>query len=207
MIIETDLAGHFIQWKPNPNTLSENNLFGSLIDVIKEATEDQEELEQLESLTGDSLITVYHATDKDTAESFLKDGIVAEEKPKNKEQAKYHAEAKYGPQKGLSTGLYVGIDPEAITEFGEVIVSVKVPKSSISAPPEKSTEGVISPMRALMANDAVVQGDIPPESVKMLELYPESSKFEQDQPTQNIRPADKTHGREHADPMQYAVPE
>jgi len=133
---------------------------GTLYDpVSRTPVSSKDVLKALEAMRpskrGGPKITVYHATDRKTADSFLRRGF----SPKTKRK---FTSANYGPGKGIDQGLYVGATVRDVWSYGPVVLAVKVPKSLLRVPTELSQSGHTDPMKALKSHDgAVVLKSIP----------------------------------------------
>lgn len=111
-------------------------------------------------LTGN--ITVYTATDKEKAKTFLRRGSIPNLKPKSRVQ-------EYAPGRGLDEGLYVGDSISSVQSYGPVVMSVTVPKSWLEVPTELAQLGYKDPVRALHSHDgAVITKRIPAKAFKVM---------------------------------------
>jgi hypothetical protein len=118
--------------------------------------------EEEDTLPG-GYITVYHATDKRTAQGFLKRGAIPEMKPRPR------VPMDYAPGKGIDVGLYVGHSARAVNSYGPVVLSVDVPKKWLEVPTELSQLGYRDPMKALHEHDgAIIKKRIPAKAFKVV---------------------------------------
>lgn len=96
-------------------------------------------------------IKVYHATDRSTANSLLKRGLVPETKPRPMTD-----DFEFAPGVGIDIGLYVGLSPRDVNGYGHVILEVVVPKKFLEVPTESAQLGVTDPMQALKQHDGAI---------------------------------------------------
>ncbi len=120
-----------------------------------------------DDLPDDADVWVFTATDDETANKFLKEGVRVGGKPSNLARERFEAgeEAHFAPGRGLSPHLYVGSDPLNVDGYGRRILAVKVKKGSIKVSPEQATLGNKSPGDAISLSDAVVDADIPKDNI------------------------------------------
>lgn len=86
-------------------------------------------------------ITVYHATDRETADRLLREGVIPQLKPTNLAMLRHEAGeyAEFAPGRGISRGFYVA-DADIAKGFGRVLLELHVPESFIELPPEQQQE-------------------------------------------------------------------
>jgi len=87
--------------------------------------------------------TVYHATNHDTAEFMLKNGVIPQMKPWTLAARRFAAGeyAEFQPGAGVERGIYVGSAPHVVSGFGHVILAMKVPKQWVKVPAELKALG------------------------------------------------------------------
>jgi len=133
-------------------------------DVVEELAKlmGEEEVSEEDKLPG-GYITVYHATDRSTAQEFLKRGAIPEMKPRPR------VPMEYAPGRGVDVGLYVGHSAKAVDSYGPVVLSVAVPKKWLEVPTELSQLGYKDPLRALHEHDgAIIKKRIPASAFKVV---------------------------------------
>lgn len=144
-----------------------------------------EQQKKLEALPDDAVIWAYHATDKKTAEQFLREGIDTSKKPMN--LARWRLESgsddpvEFAPGRGLAAGLTVGGIPQDVSGYGRVILAIKTTKKNIETSPEALELGNKSGMAALAISDAQIKGRIRPRDLVLISdsgTYPESGHKE-----------------------------
>jgi hypothetical protein len=125
----------------------------------------KEEEPDVEDKLPGGYITVYHATDRNTARVLLKRGAVPETKPRPRESMDY------APGRGIDVGLYVGHSVQAVNSYGSVVLSVNVPKKWIEVPTELSQLGYKDPAQALKSHDgAIIRKRIPADAFQVVLL-------------------------------------
>jgi hypothetical protein len=113
-------------------------------------------------------VTVHHATDAETAEKILKDGLIPELKPHTLASERYASgeDATFSPGAGLSRGTYVA-EPGKAESYGRVVLEMKIPKSYLEVSPEQATLGVTDAGESLKTHDgAIISKAIPPEAIR-----------------------------------------
>lgn len=125
---------------------------------------------RIDALPDNTEIWVHHATDPTTAKIFLEEGINTSQKPHNLARMRYEEGeyAEFAPGRGLSPGLTVGATPQGVSGYGRVNLAIKIRKGDLKVSPEQEALGVTSPGQALVAEDAYVEGFIPPENIIVL---------------------------------------
>ena len=118
-------------------------------------------------------IVVYHATTPEAAEILLSQGFNPAVKPQkpptiidNENVAKMLGKnvgdpLDYEPGRGMGKGLYVGVQPRALSQFGDIVLSVQIRVGDLSSPPERPR---LSPIRALLVNDGYINKPVPASS-------------------------------------------
>lgn len=115
------------------------------------------------------VITVYHSTDRATADRLLQDGVIPQIKPSNLAMERYEAGeyAEFAPGRGVSRGIYVGSDPRGTSGYGAVTLELEVPQRWLQVSPEQAALGEKDPMRALRTEDgAVIMHAVPPDAIR-----------------------------------------
>lgn len=125
----------------------------------------------------DDVVELYHATDPDTAARMVEQGIrpggkIARDPTIIQDEAVAQMLGKrvgdpldYEPGRGLSQGFYVGANPEALSQYGDAVVGVRVRLGDLLAPAERSN---LTAERALLLDDALVNRAIDPADVRLL---------------------------------------
>ena len=109
--------------------------------------------------SGTAAVSVYHATDAETAAMLRTRGYVPETKGRSR--------GEFAPGKGLDAGLYVGASPRAVESYGRVTLEVEVPRAWLTVPTELAQLGERDPLRALQEHDgAVLFHALPPEAFR-----------------------------------------
>jgi len=110
---------------------------------------------------------VFHATDRQRAAAFLRQGVRIADKPANLARHRYEQGeyAEFAPGRGLSSGLYVGWWPCEVEGYGRQVLALGVRKEDLGVPPEARVRGTTTVGWALLENDAVVERDVPPECI------------------------------------------
>lgn len=136
----------------------------SSIDIARGSSGFREMAKEIDNLPDDAVISVFTATSPKTAEGFLSEGVISEEKS-------YNLTGSFEPGRGLDRGLYVSDSPLAVEGYGRVILKVKVPKGRIAPSTEGVRLGYNTTGLALgnSANGAVISGDISPSLISKWE--------------------------------------
>lgn len=133
---------------------------------------------QLRDTTGRALgpddeITVYHATDRATADRLLREGarvgaktqrpptIIEDETLAATLRKRVGEPLDYEPGRGQGQGFYVGPDPRHLSQFGDAVVGVRVRVRDLAVPPERAASGRVGPAESLLLNDGYIAADIP----------------------------------------------
>ncbi len=121
----------------------------------------------------DTMVWVYHVTDKETAAKFAAEGINPADKPSNFNRRAYEEgrpeEVFFQPGAGLAPGLTVGLTPRDIDGYGRTLVAVRVRFGDISTSPEAEQLGNKTGAAALAINDAQVRKEIPASDVRVIQ--------------------------------------
>jgi len=150
--------------------------FQSTLDIGGKDVPIDELIERLESFRPKPIpenkktITVYHSTDRATANRILKDGYIPASKPTNLARQRWEegGHAEFAPGRGVSGGIYVGSGKgSGVTEgFGRVTLKLDIPEDWLHVPPEQKVLGVKDPGVALnTADGAVIHEPIHPSAI------------------------------------------
>jgi len=136
----------------------------SSVNISRGSSGFREMAKEIDNLPDDAVISVFTATSPKTAEGFLSEGVISEEKS-------YNLTGSFEPGRGLDRGLYVSDSPLAVEGYGRVILKLKVPKRIISPSTEGVRLGYNTTGLALgnSANGAVISGDISPSLISKWE--------------------------------------
>lgn len=108
-------------------------------------------------------ITVYHATDRETADRLLREGVIPQLKPTNLAMLRHEAGeyAEFAPGRGISRGFYVA-NADIAKGFGRVLLELHVPESFITLPPEQRQD-----LQTALHNEdgAVITRPVPPSAI------------------------------------------
>lgn len=179
--------GDFENWPDRPNDpwnqTREEFYRTNLIVGDKDRPMFQEGL-RLSELADDAELWVYHATDRETADKFLSEGIDTSDKPWN--LARWRLESgsdeqiEFAPGRGLASGLTIGSTPQDVSGYGRVILAVRVKRGRLETSPEADELGYKRGGEALSVNDAQIKGKISrTDIIKIAEnRYPQSGHRE-----------------------------
>ena len=120
-----------------------------------------------EYVLGDT--TVYHATDRETADFVLENGFIQQMKPWTLASERYSAGeyAEFAPGAGVERGVYVGAGPSIVSGFGPVVLELKVPYEWLEVPAELTSLGHDSPSGALWTeHGAVIKRSVHPYMIR-----------------------------------------
>ncbi|MBA2741946.1 MAG: hypothetical protein H0U46_08040 [Actinobacteria bacterium] len=128
---------------------------------------------RFDALPDDAQVWLYHATDRETAQTMATKGIEPSVKPRSLGRDRFERgePAEFQPGAGLAPGLTVGPDPRGVEGYGRYIVAVRVRKGDVKASPEQERwggKGSVTAGQALSVDDAYVGARIPPSDVRLL---------------------------------------
>lgn len=126
-------------------------------------------------------VLVYHATTQDVAEKMLREGTggskparpattVTDPTTANMLGVQVGDNLPYEPGRGLGSGLYVGGSPNGLADvYGPVVLQLRVPKSALMVPPERSSRvGLgMTPEKALKIQDGYLEYKIDPVDIRV----------------------------------------
>lgn len=153
-----------------------------------------------DEVTDDDIITVYHATDPDTAARIRNEGLPAADKKVVPERAQKYEAGETGE------GLYVSSDPNVGGMYGGVdreIVEIQIRKGDLETPREMNQQGVWTDkpeskrVHIALTTDrfgALIKGDIPPQVSKVDGTYAQKGEprvsARTSEPAERLRQAD-----------------